>query len=45
METVLSNAVKEGKGLKGRTFGNTNRKDADMPMSATEQLLTRGEMG
>lgn len=45
METVLSNVVKEGKGLKGRTFGNANRKDADVPTSAAEHLLTRGELG
>ena len=45
METALSNVVKEGKSLKGSTFGNANRKDADMPTSAAEHLLTKGELG
>jgi len=45
METVLSNVGKEGKGVKGSTFGNTNRKDADMPVSAVEHLLTKWQLG
>lgn len=45
METVLSNVVKERKRLKGSTAGNTNWKDADVPMSATDHLLTMGELG
>lgn len=45
METVLSNVVKEKKkSLKGSTFGNTNRKEADMPMSAAEHLLTERKL-